>query len=238
MEFINQYNLASLEDTTVSLLTAFILGGAIGLERQFRQRTAGLRTNVLVALGASIFVDIANRLHSHEGAVHVLAYVVSGIGFLGAGVMMREEGNIRGLNTAATLWGSAAVGAAAGADLIFEAMIGTFFILMAKTLLRPVVNGINKKPIDMSKSEVTATINIVAEKTYQKLIMSNLLKLLNEIQYPIDDLDINAFGDHDVEIEAKMIATSMDNKQLDHVVEEMLKNEYVRQAFWTPSTSE
>ena len=68
--------------------------------------------------------------------------------------------------------------------------------------------------------------------------MSNLLKLLNEIQYPIDDLDINAFGDHDVEIEAKMIATSMDNKQLDHVVEEMLKNEYVRQAFWTPSTSE
>ena len=238
MEFINQYNLASLEDTTVSLLTAFILGGAIGLERQFRQRTAGLRTNVLVALGASIFVDIANRLYSHEGAVHVLAYVVSGIGFLGAGVMMREEGNIRGLNTAATLWGSAAVGAAAGADLIFEAMIGTFFILMANTLLRPVVNGINKKPIDMSKSEVTATINIVAEKTYQKLIMSNLLKLLNEIQYPIDDLDINAFGDHDVEIEAKMIATSMDNKQLDHVVEEMLKNEYVRQAFWTPSTSE
>ena len=238
MEFINQYNLASLEDTTVSLLTAFILGGAIGLERQFRQRTEGLRTSVLVALGASIFVDIANRLHSHEGAVHVLAYVVSGIGFLGAGVMMREEGNIRGLNTAATLWGSAAVGAAAGADLIFEAMIGTFFILMANTLLRPVVNGINKKPIDMSKSEVTATINIVAEKTYQKLIMSNLLKLLNEIQYPIDDLDINAFGDHDIEIEAKMIATSMNNKQLDHVIEEMLKNEYVRQAFWTPSTSE
>ena len=183
-------------------------------------------------------MDIANRLHSHEGAVHVLAYVVSGIGFLGAGVMMREEGNIRGLNTAATLWGSAAVGAAAGADLIFEAMIGTFFILMANTLLRPVVNGINKKPIDMSKSEVTATINIVAEKTYQKLIMSNLLKLLNEIQYPIDDLDINAFGDHDIEIEAKMIATSMNNKQLDHVIEEMLKNEYVRQAFWTPSTSE
>ena len=142
MEFINQYNLASLEDTTVSLLTAFILGGAIGLERQFRQRTAGLRTNVLVALGASIFVDIANRLHSHEGAVHVLAYVVSGIGFLGAGVMMREEGNIRGLNTAATLWGSAAVGAAAGADLIFEAMIGTVFILMANTLLRPVVKRI------------------------------------------------------------------------------------------------
>ena len=238
MEFINQYNLGSLEDTTISLLTAFILGGVIGLERQFLQRTAGLRTNVLVALGACIFVDVANRLHGHEGAVHVMAYVVSGIGFLGAGVMMREEGNIRGLNTAATLWGSAAVGAAAGSDLIFEAMIGTFFILMANTLLRPMVNSINKRPIDMNKSEVTATINIVVEKTYQKLIMSNLLKLLNEIQYPIDDLDIKTFGTNDVEIEAKMIATSMDNHLLDHVIDEMLKSEHVSQAFWTPSTSE
>jgi putative Mg2+ transporter-C (MgtC) family protein len=238
MEFINQYNLGSLEDTTISLLTAFILGGVIGLERQFRQRTAGLRTNVLVALGACIFVDVANRLHGHEGAVHVMAYVVSGIGFLGAGVMMREEGNIRGLNTAATLWGSAAVGAAAGADLIFEAMIGSFFILMANTLLRPMVNSINKKPIDMNKSEVTATINIVVEKTYQKLIMSNLLKLLNEIQYPIDDLDIKTFGTNDVEIEAKMIATSMDNHLLDLVIDEMLKSDHVSQAFWTPSTSE
>ena len=238
MEFLKQINFSSLEDTSISLVTAFVLGGVIGLERQYRQRTAGLRTNVLVALGSCIFVDVANRLHSHEGAVHVMAYVVSGIGFLGAGVMMREEGNIRGLNTAATLWGSAAIGTAAGSDLILEAILGTLFILLANTLLRPVVNTINKRPIDMNKSEVTATINIIAEKTYQKLIMSTLFKLLNEIKYPIDDLDINAFGDHDVEIEAKMIATSMDNKQLDHVVEEMLKNEYVRQAFWTPSTSE
>jgi putative Mg2+ transporter-C (MgtC) family protein len=85
------------------------LGGLIGFERQYRQRTAGLRTNVLVALGAAIFVDIANNLSGADGAVRVIAYVVSGIGFLGAGVIMRQEGNIHGLNTA-TLWCSAAVG--------------------------------------------------------------------------------------------------------------------------------
>lgn len=84
-------NLASLLDTLLSLATAFVLGGLIGLERQYRQRTAGLRTNVLVAVGAAVFVDMANRLHGHEGAVHVVAYVVSGIGFLGAGVIMREK---------------------------------------------------------------------------------------------------------------------------------------------------
>ena len=238
MESIKYIDFASLADTTISLAAAFILGGLIGIERQYRQRTAGLRTNVLVALGAAIFVDMANRLGGHEAAVHVIAYVVSGIGFLGAGVIMREEGNIRGLNTAATLWGSGAVGAAAGADLILEATLGTVFVLMANTLLRPVANRINKKPIDMSNSEVTATIYVIADKGHQKLAMSILSHHLNSIEYPIDDLDVHAFGSNDVEIEAKMFAISIDNHLLDHVVEEMTKLEYVSQAFWTPSTSE
>ena len=108
MEAIHNINLMSLSNTLLSLITAFILGGLIGLERQYRQRTAGLRTNVLVAVGAAVFVDMANRLQGPEGALHVVAYVVSGIGFLGAGVIMREGGNVRGINTAATLWGSAA----------------------------------------------------------------------------------------------------------------------------------
>jgi uncharacterized membrane protein YhiD involved in acid resistance len=148
MEAIQNINLTSLLDTLISLATAFVLGGLIGFERQYRQRTAGLRTNVLVAVGAAIFVDMANHLHGHDGAVHVVAYVVSGIGFLGAGVIMREQGNVRGLNTAATLWGSAAVGACAGADLILEAAISAVFVLAANTLLRPVVNRINRQPID------------------------------------------------------------------------------------------
>ncbi len=104
MQAFNTVNLQSLFDSLVSLSTAFVFGGMIGFERQFRQRTAGLRTNVLVALGAAIFVDMAGRLHGREGAVHVVAYVISGIGFLGAGVVMREEGNVRGLNTEANLW--------------------------------------------------------------------------------------------------------------------------------------
>lgn len=140
MEFIRIFDPASLVDTFVSLFTALLLGGLIGFERHLTGSSAGLRTNVLVALGAAIFVDIANRYHGiyggNYGTVHVIAYVVSGVGFLGAGVIMRNEGAIRGLNTAATLWSSAAIGAAAGADLIFEAMMGALFILLANTLLR------------------------------------------------------------------------------------------------------
>jgi putative Mg2+ transporter-C (MgtC) family protein len=238
MEFIKNISAGSLLDTLASLTAAFVLGGLIGLERQYRQRTAGLRTNVLVAVGAAMFVDMANRLTGHEGAVHVIAYVVSGIGFLGAGAIMREEGNIRGLNTAATLWGAGAIGAAAGADLILEATLGTAFVLMANTLLRPVVNQINRKPIDMSNSEVSATMYVIARKEEQKLAMAVLAKCLADIDYPVDDLDVHPFGAADVEIEAKMIATSIDNHLLDHVVQDMVKLEYVRQAFWTPSTTD
>ena len=88
--------------TLASLATAFLLGTLIGAERQWRQRTAGLRTNVLVAVGAAAFTDLGTRLLGPEGATRIISYIVSGIGFLGAGVILKEGTQIRGLNTAAT----------------------------------------------------------------------------------------------------------------------------------------
>ena len=115
MRFLTTFQTLDFFDTLLSLAAAFVLGTLIGAERQYRQRTAGLRTNVLVAVSAAAFVDLAMKLDGSGGAVRVIAYVVSGIGFLGAGVIMKEGTNVRGLNTAATLWSSAAVGSCAGA---------------------------------------------------------------------------------------------------------------------------
>ena len=238
MEAIENINLLSLADTSLSLATAFIMGGLIGLERQFRQRTAGLRTNVLVAVGAALFVDMANRLQGHEGAVHVIAYVVSGIGFLGAGVIMREEGNIRGINTAATLWGSAAVGAAAGADLILEALLGTIFVLTANTLLRPVVNRINRQPNDTPSVEMTNTVYVIAKRECRKEALALLEQILEEANYPTSDLVVHAFGSNEVEIEAVLQATSVYGAELDSLTERLAREAYVSQAFWSPSSSE
>ena len=238
MEIVNNINLASLLDTSLSLTTAFILGGVIGMERQVRQRTAGLRTNVLVAVGAAIFVDMANRLGSHDGAIHVVAYVVSGIGFLGAGVIMREEGNVRGLNTAATLWGSAAVGACAGADLLLEAILGALFVLAANTLLRPVVNRINREPIDTLSVEVTNTVYVIALRNHQKEAMRLLEAALEAADYPTGDLVIHAFGDDAVEIEAVLMANSVDGTQLDALTQGLAEHPFITQAFWSPSTTE
>ncbi|QZC97284.1 MgtC/SapB family protein [Pseudomonas sp. ERGC3:05] len=235
----NNINLTTLVDTLVSLTAAFILGGLIGFERQYRQRTAGLRTNVLVAVGAAIFVDMANRLGGAEGAVRVVAYVVSGIGFLGAGVIMREEGNVRGLNTAATLWASAAVGACAGADLILEALLGTLFVLAANTLLRPIVNNINRQPLDVVSAEVTNILYVIARRSQQQQAVMVLLEAeLARCNYPASDVDVRPFGSEEVEIEATLAATSVDGDELDALVARISTSTLVVQAFWSPSTTD
>lgn len=238
MQIIQNINLVSLLDTLVSLSAAFILGGVIGLERQYRQRTAGLRTNVLVALGAAVFVDMANRVGGHEGAVHVVAYVVSGVGFLGAGVIMREEGNVRGINTAATLWGSAAVGAAAGADLLLEAILATVFVLAANTLLRPIVNTINRKPLDVPSVEVTNTLHLIVEGAHQKLVLAQVTSMLELSRYPTHDLEVRPFNEDEVEIEATLAATSVDGDELDALVARLSALPAVKQVFWSPSTTD
>ena len=141
--------------TIVGYATSFLLGTLIGLERQWRQRTAGLRTNVLVAVGAAAFADLGMRLLGAEGATRIISYVISGIGFLGAGVILKDGTNIRGLNTAATLWCSAAVGTLSGSRLPAEAATLAGFVLAGNTLLRPLVNWVNRRPIDAGVTEAT-----------------------------------------------------------------------------------
>ena len=238
MEFVNNINYASLTDTTISLCAAFILGGLIGLERQYRQRTAGLRTNILVAVGAAIFVDAGNRLTGHDGAVHIMAYVVSGIGFLGAGVIMREEGNVRGINTAATLWASGAVGACAGADLLLEASLATIFILAANTLLRPVVSFINQQPLDTVSVEVTNSVYIITPKHAQKLALKQFIKTLEEAGYQTQDVEVHQFGADDVEIQAVLTTSAVNGDDMDRLIAKIADQDFVSQAFWSPSTTD
>ena len=166
MEAIRNIDLVSLLDTGVSLVTAFVLGAAIGLERQYRQRTAGLRTNVLVAVGAAVFVDMANRLGGREATVHVLAYVVSGIGFLGAGVIMREEGNVRGLNTAATLWCSAAVGACVGAGEALDAVFVAILLIAVNSVLRPLSRWIDQRSLAVVEPYVLFGVRVVGASVH------------------------------------------------------------------------
>ncbi|MEU8772480.1 MgtC/SapB family protein [Streptomyces sp. NPDC048606] len=134
------------------LAAALGFGSIIGLERQWRARMAGLRTNALVAGGAALFVLLSQYGFlstvsevGYDGS-RVAAQIVSGIGFLGAGVIMRDGLGIQGLNTAATLWCSAAVGCLAGVGLFVLAACGTAGVVGANLLLRPLGRRLDRAP--------------------------------------------------------------------------------------------
>ena len=134
------------------IVAAFVLGMLIGIERQWRQRMAGLRTNTLVCVGSAIFVTLTGLTHGET--TRIAGQVVTGIGFLGAGVIFREGLNVRGLNTAATLWCAAAVGVLAGMGFIFEATIGTTAVTATHLFLRPLAERINRRsPLTESPDE-------------------------------------------------------------------------------------
>ena len=110
---------------------ALAMGIAIGMERQFRQHPAGLRTNALVCVGAALFVSLSGMVTNDTTATcRMAAHVVSGIGFLGGGVILREGMNVKGMNTAATLWCSRRRGALAGAGFPVPGFLGTGTILL------------------------------------------------------------------------------------------------------------
>jgi putative Mg2+ transporter-C (MgtC) family protein len=115
------------------------MGAAVGLERQWRQRMAGTRTTTLVAAGASAFVMCAFMVRdpSHNEA-QLVSYVISGVGFLGAGVIFKDSGGVRGLNTAATIWCSAAIGAICGLGNPLPALVLTAAVLGTNVVLRPI----------------------------------------------------------------------------------------------------
>ncbi|MET9291428.1 MgtC/SapB family protein [Streptomyces sp. NPDC003077] len=143
---VNEWQLAG------NIAAGLGFGAVIGLERQWRARMAGLRTNALVAAGAALFVLLsqygfaaATSTTGYDGS-RVAAQIVSGIGFLGAGVIMRDGLSVRGLNTAATLWCSAAVGALAGTGLYVVATLGTLGVVGANLVLRPLGRRLDREP--------------------------------------------------------------------------------------------
>ena len=123
---------------------AFALGAVVGFERQQRQGLTSARTNALVSVGAAQFVALSTLIGAADLS-RIAAQVVSGIGFLGAGVILRTGMHIRGLNTAATLWGVAAVGSLAGAGFLLESAIGAAFILLANLVLRIPHSNVEKE---------------------------------------------------------------------------------------------
>ncbi len=114
-----------------AILLAVACGAAIGLERQLKHKAAGLRTNVLICLGAAVFTIISGRMAGGQDSItRIAAQIVTGVGFLGAGAVIQDRGGIHGLTTAATIWLVASIGMACGARLYYLAIITTVLAIV------------------------------------------------------------------------------------------------------------
>ncbi|MBN9027506.1 MgtC/SapB family protein [Kaistia sp. MMO-174] len=238
MRFIEVFEFWPFLDTVVSLAAAFIFGTLVGVERQYRQRTAGLRTNVLVAVGAAAFVDLAMAITGPAEATRVISYVVSGVGFLGAGAIMREGMNVRGLNTAATLWCSAAIGACAGADMIAHAALVTVFVIAGNTLLRPLANAINRKPLDEEASEATYEVTVTVRAGELPRLRTLVADMLEKAHYPAGDLEVHDRGEDLAEIVATLVNTAVNPNEMDAVARRIERLAGVTHASWAISTKD
>jgi len=151
-----------LLDFSLRLGAALLMGAVVGLERQWRQRMAGTRTNALVAAGASAFVMCAFMVRdTSRSEAQIVSYVVSGVGFPGAGVIFKDAGSVRGLNTAATIWCSAAIGAISGLGIPLHALVLMAAVLVTNVVLRPLAYRLHPAQAVAAEQEVTYAFELV-----------------------------------------------------------------------------
>ena len=160
---------------------ALVMGVAIGLERQIHQHVAGLRTNALVCVGAALFVSLSRLMGDHDSPMRIASYIVSGIGFLGGGVILRDGLTVKGMNTAATLWCTAAVGTLAGAGFPLHSLIGTLTVLGLHVGLRPLARLIDVRVRTAVDVETLYQIRVSCREAQEGLVRTILLRHISSV---------------------------------------------------------
>jgi putative Mg2+ transporter-C (MgtC) family protein len=223
-----------IDQAAFNLFVAVVLGAAIGFERQWRQRLAGLRTNALVSLGAATFVLFAGLFPGEASPTRVAAQVVSGIGFLGAGVIFKEGLSVRGLNTAATLWCSAAIGVLSGAGFVIQAVLATMFVIAINLLVRPAMAWINQRlPAAPAETEQNYAVSVVCRGADEAHVRALLLQGLATGDLHLVELEsINIEGSDRVSVAAALRADKRSDAVLEHVVGRLSLEPAVTSARW------
>ncbi|HEX4599092.1 MAG TPA: MgtC/SapB family protein [Burkholderiaceae bacterium] len=205
----------------VRLLIAVALGAIIGAERQLRQRLAGLRTNALVSAGSALFVLVTALSDDRDATARIAAQVVSGIGFLGAGVIMREGLNVRGLNTAATLWCSAAIGVMSAFGEVIEAAAGALTVLGANIVLRGLTQRINRQDVKTATElEHRYRVTVTCRDEDEVRVRTLLLHAVAGMSLVLQSLTSTDREDEAgrVEVSAELTATLQNQAQLEQLV--------------------
>ncbi|SEB81214.1 putative Mg2+ transporter-C (MgtC) family protein [Rhizobiales bacterium GAS188] len=221
-----------LTNAVLCLALALLLGSAIGFERQLNQKMAGLRTNALVALGSCGFVVFSGMVGQGD-PTRIAAQVVSGIGFLGAGVILREGINVHGLNTAATLWCSAMVGTFAGGGFLGASVAAAGFVVVANLLLRPLVRQINSRVLISTNVETHYTVEITCKGTEEAHMRSLLSHSLSQSGLGLRRIDsVDVADTSKVAVTAQAVADRRNDTALEQIVGRLSLEPYVTAASW------
>lgn len=225
-------------ESALRLAIAMLLGSVIGAERQWRQRAAGMRTNTLVCFGAAAFVDLGATIGGAT-TTNVIAYVVSGVGFLGAGAIMKEGGSIRGLNTAATLWCSAAVGACAGAGELLDAIVVTALLIGINLALRPLSRVIDRRSSARSPSVGVYRLMVVGSRGQEQA--ANALVMRSVAARPLILRELRTEeteGSDEVLIQAVVESANRDKALIEKLARELKTDGSVTAVDWAETSLE
>ncbi|MEE3622430.1 MgtC/SapB family protein [Nitrospirillum sp. BR 11752] len=225
-------------EVVARLAMALTLGSGIGFERQLHQKMAGLRTNALVALGSAGFV-IFSAMVGQGDPTRVAAQVVSGIGFLGAGVILREGVNVHGLNTAATLWCSAMVGTFAGGGYWLPSVAAAGFVVITNLILRPLVRRMNRRILVATDVETHYTVSVTCKGAEEAHIRSLLMHALSHGGLGLRRIDSQDVPDTTkVDVTAKAVSPTRNDAAMEQMVGRLSLEPYVYAVSWEVERAE
>lgn len=216
-------------DFLIRLLICFSLSILIGIERQSRNKIVGLRTNILISTGTFFFVSAA-FLFNHLELFRMAAGVISGVGFIGAGLIIKEGCKIKGLDTAITLWTSSSVGLLCGCNLLIEAVYATLMILFANIFIRAIINKINYKNNQSNSKLFTLKIQYIPSNDIN--IRQLLINTIKEYNLIITSLDSHLMTHQEIII--CNISTNLKNTTiLENILQDINKLESVTSIGWS-----
>ena len=230
--------LHSLFFTLLALAVAFCLGTLIGFERQWRQHQAGLRTNALVALGAALFVSLSRLMGDEGSPTRIASYIVSGLGFLGGGVILRDGLTVKGMNTAATLWCTGAVGTLVGAGFALEGVIGTVAVLAVHLGLRPLVRWVETRTRITTDVETNYRVRVVCGEGESAHIRAILLRHIGgHARMSVQGISTEESDKEGKVIVADVYALERNDRALEEIVARLSIEPEVTEVSWQRTTA-
>lgn len=218
----------------VRLGIAALLGAFIGFERQWRQRSAGLHTTSLVAIGAALFtlLDIVIR---PGDTTRIIAGIVTGVGFIAGGVILRTGANVTGLNTAATMWATAAVGALAGFGLWAEAFAGAAAILLLNCLFQPIADAIDTRSRIRQSAEALYKLSVLCRPESQDAVSAAIVEAVSSSAMSLQSLERRRADDGLIRLRAEIYSPKANERAVETLSSRLLSHDGVETSQWQSS---